>query len=103
MKKRNMKKYIPYGSYCYGKMKSIDKKTGIVQTTGMCKNLIYIGSINDTMKMPVSPGSMVTEEIKCKTKVYRCRYEGVTTLDDFCLYDNCKICGVREPDDYQED
>ena len=80
MKKRKMKKYIPRNT----------------DSCGDCKNYIYSHTINDYMVCPKEIGSMEIMEVPIKTRVYKCRYTGRNTLEDVCLDDKCKICGVGE-------
>jgi len=68
----------------------------LFKTTGKCKNLIKICVIND-FKNIQEVGSKKTKPIPCKTTIYRCRFTGASTENDFCLYDGCKICEIKEP------
>lgn len=95
MKKRAMKKWIPQGYYCYGRVVKVSK--GTVSVTGMCRNYVYSHTVDDMMIQRKEMGSTKTVYVPCKTRIYRCRYTGVRTDEDFCLYDDCKICGVKEP------
>lgn len=93
-----MKKWIPKDTlYCYSTIKF--KKCGMPYRSNYCRNLVFDHICNDTMTVPKELGSNETMEIPCKWKVYRCRYTGANTLEDSCLYDDCKCCGVREPKD----
>ena len=80
MKKRSMKKYIPRNT----------------DSCRDCKNYIYSHTINDYMICPKEVGSMEIIEIPVKTSVYKCRYTRRNTLEDACLNDKCKTCGVGE-------
>ena len=97
MKKRAMKKYIPYGNYCYGKIKRLLPNGIGFKTTRKCKNLIKYKQIDDSITIPKEMGSNETIEVPVKRWIYKCRYMNVTTEDDALLYDNCKICGAKEP------
>jgi len=98
VKKRAMKKWIPRNtSYCYKSIKFTED--GMPYRTDYCRNLVFDHYCNDVMVVPGdTPGT--TKEIPCRWTVYRCRYTGVTTLEDPCLFDDVKICGVGEPEDY---
>ena len=74
MKKRAMKKWVPEGMYCHGPLIP-DVKDGmlILRCPNFCRNMV---------------GN-------------RCRYTGVSKDDDILLWDDCKICGVKE--NYWED
>lgn len=100
MKKRAMKKYIPYGFYCYGKIEEIFPNGKGFRTTGTCKNLVKHKLVNDYMIIPKELGSEETKKVSVQYWTYRCRYTGVSTEDDALLYDSCKICGIKEPKVY---
>jgi hypothetical protein len=98
MKKRAMKKWIPRDTdYCYGRIKF--NKKGIPYRSNYCRNLIFDHVCKDSIVVPKEAGSIETMEIPCTRKIYRCRYTGRTTLEDACLYDDCKCCGIGYPDD----
>lgn len=96
MKKRAMKKYIPYGDYCYGKIEGILPGKKGYRTTGMCKNLVKHKLIDDFISVPKAMGSKEYVKMPTKYWVRKCRYTNTRTDEDACLYDSCKICGVRE-------
>ena len=70
MKKRAMKKWIPGGIYCHGFC------TGRAVVDG--HHLLYYGNYCRNMKNGF------------------CRYTGVRKQDDILLYDDCKICGIKD-------
>lgn len=95
MKKRSMKKYIPKGNYCYGRIigRMTDNKG--LKTAGNCKNLIRYKLIKDSILAPKELGSDDYIEVPTEYWVYKCRYTDITTEADALLYDSCKVCGVR--------
>lgn len=95
MKKRAMKKYIPYGDYCYGEITGFDSNKKSLSTTGMCKNMVYSHTINDAIVIPKELGSKEIMEVPCKRDIYKCRYTGETTETNALLWDDVKICGVK--------
>ncbi len=98
MKKRAMKKYIPRDTdYCYSKIKF--NKYGMPYRSNFCKNLVYDHVCHDTITMPKEEDSDEFIQKPHKWIVYRCRYTGRTTLEDACLYDDCKCCSVGLPAD----
>lgn len=99
MKKRAMKKYIPYGFYCYGRIAGQSKDGSTLYTTGKCKNMVYSHTVDDFMVVPKELGSRDKVEIPCKIVVHRCKYTGINTMDDALLHDYVKICGIKEPRD----
>lgn len=95
MKKRSMKKWIPRDTdYCY-KILKVNKDLSI--KIKKCRNLIYSSTIDDIITTPKEPNSTEYIEKPCKLSIYRCRYTGRNTLEDACLYDNCKCCDVGYP------
>ena len=96
MKKRAMKKYIPYGDYCYGRITKVLDSGRRIQITGLCKNLVCSHTVEDFMVVPKEMGSRETMEVPCERRIYKCRYTGVKSDEDACLYDQCKICGIKE-------
>ena len=84
--------------YCYSTIKH--NKEGMAYRDNYCKNLVFDHYFDDVMIIPDAPGSTTTKEVPCRWPVYRCRYTEVTTLEDPCLYDDVKICGIGEPKDY---
>lgn len=88
MKKRAMKKWIPYGPYChdckwwhYIRTIRIHRDSGC-EFAGDCKKECWR-----------------TPETQCRHIVCRCDYENFTDREEeTLLWDQCKICGVHDPD-----
>ena len=90
MKKRVMKKWIPKNTmYCY-KIKSRNSDGSF--KVEYCKHFGYLRTIRDFITSPEGVRLMAVDK-----KVYICKFTGITTEDDFCLYDSCKVCGAGEP------
>ena len=49
-----MKKWIPYGYYCYGRMKKLE---GGGFSAVQCRNYVYSHTIDDAIICPVALGS----------------------------------------------
>lgn len=93
MKKRAMKKWIPRNTdYCYAKIKF--NKCGMPYRSEYCKNLIFDHICHDVILVPKEKDSNEMIEKPCTWIVYRCKYTGITTLEDASLYDDCKCCGI---------
>jgi len=91
MKKRVMKKYIPRNTmYCY-KIVGVYEQVGY--TVKYCKNFKYLKTVKDFIEIPQKDGSFKRAEVS--RPVYICRYTGVTTEEDCCLYDDCKVCEIE--------
>lgn len=85
MKKRKMKKYIPYGPYCY----TIIGQTEKGLKTKPCPFFKYVG-------LKTYEGEYQEKPYKEKAPLYKCMYCNLTSDDDFLLGDSVKICGVHE-------
>ncbi|QUH21804.1 hypothetical protein [Alkaliphilus sp. B6464] len=88
MKKRAMKKYIPKNTdYCYSIIGgSTDGKRLVIKP---CKNRIYRG-------VKVYKGVYNGESYVERIPTYKCRYTGISNVNDACFYDRCKCCGVGD-------
>ena len=97
MKKRAMKKWIPKNThYCYQfkrVVRDTEGKPWIITST--CRNYVYFKAVDDEVCIPNSNGDMEYHPVK--RAVYRCRYTGITTEEDYLLDDQCKVCGEKEP------
>lgn len=98
MKKRAMKKWIPRGTpYCYKTIKTNEE--GMPYRADYCRNLVFDHFEKITVKAPAEGGSKGTKEVVIKNPVYRCRYTGIKTSEDLCLYDDVKVCGISDYDE----
>jgi len=84
MNRRQAKKLIPKNTmYCY----KIIKLVGRTLNTKHCPHLVYSECIDDMIE--------TCGELKpVKRPIYVCRFTGINTEEDACLYDDCKVCGV---------
>ena len=117
MKKRAMKKHIPYGMYCHGHLVA-DKDTGAFNAPDMCPYWKPMGTLvlnrdaEEAKRIAAGRGNAVSAECEfantctkecwqgrenaCETKIVRCEYLGVTDYEeDTLLWDQCKICDVH--------
>jgi len=84
MNRRQAKKLIPKKTmYCY----KIIERIGRAFRTKHCPHFRYMKDIDTMIDVngKLSP---------IKSAVYICKFTGVTTEEDACLYDDCKVCGV---------
>ena len=89
MKKRVMKKYIPYGQYCYGK-------------NGYCKYRKYLG-VKKLNRTNCDSANTCNEKCwtkpnnSCQERIYKCEYLNyIDYHEDSLLWDACKDCGEHE-------
>lgn len=93
MKKRAMKKWIPKNTmYCY---KIIRRNSDGSFKIIPCPWFKYLRTVQDSIAQKQTNGDI--KLVPTKRRVYICRYTGITTEEDCCLYDDCKVCGVKEP------
>ena len=85
MEKKEMKKYIPYGPYCY----TVIGQTENGLKTKHCPFFQYVG-----LKVHMRRHKRIP--YKETTALYKCLYCNTTTDEDFLLADSVKIFGVHE-------
>lgn len=85
-KKRKMKKYIPYGLYCYT---IVGQGTNGILKTKRCSFFKYMG-------FKIYEGEYQGKPYKEDIPVYKCMYCQCTSDEEFLLSDSVKICGVHD-------
>ena len=117
MNKRIKKKKIPHGTYCHGRL--VRNNTGGVDAPEMCPFWKYLGMTilhrdiakADTIAKAYTDATgklcphratctepcWQTPKTQCKIRNVQCTYVHVIdTTEDTLLWDQCKICGIKD-------